>query len=96
MCNFSGPAALPSNIPAALFNQQMCGMQAMLDAMTVADGAEGDNMAGMFWGATSFNGDLSGWNVSNVTNMSDMFSGATSFNGDLSGWNVSNVTDRIQ
>ena len=40
----------------------------------------------------SFNGDISRWNVSNVTKMNCMFDGATSFNCDLSQWDVSNVT----
>ena len=40
----------------------------------------------MFRDATSFNGNLSGWDVSAVTDMDNMFKGATSFNGDLSGW----------
>ena len=35
------------------------------------------NMSFMFWRATSFNQDLSGWNVSRVKNMTDMFKGAT-------------------
>jgi surface protein len=38
-------------------------------------------------------GDISGWDVSNVTNMSRMFHEAYKFNGDLSKWNVSNVTN---
>merc|ERR1711988_1509872 len=42
--------------------------------------------------ASSFNGDLSSWDVSKVTDMSWMFSGASSFNGDLSSWDVSQVT----
>ncbi|WP_127137614.1 BspA family leucine-rich repeat surface protein [Flagellimonas oceanensis] len=42
---------------------------------------------------SSFNGDISGWDVSNVTNMREMFRDATSFNGDISGWDVSKVTD---
>ena len=46
---------------------------------------------GMFWGATSFNQDISGWDVSNVTDMIGMFNGATSFNQDLSGWCVINI-----
>ena len=50
------------------------------------------NMEDMFYEASSFNGDLSGWNVSSVTRMNYMFSGASSFNGSLSGWNVSSVT----
>ena len=51
--------------------------------------------------ATTFNiGDLSNWNVSNVTNMTSMFSyagySAITWNiGDLSGWSVSNVTSMI-
>ena len=37
-------------------------------------------------------GDISGWDVSNVTDMRDMF-GKSDFNGDLSTWDVSNVTN---
>jgi surface protein len=48
----------------------------------------------MFRGATSFNQNISGWNVSNVTvSMQSIFEGATSFNQNLSAWNVSNVTN---
>ena len=50
------------------------------------------DMSRMFDGASSFNGDLSGWNVSRVTGMSQMFDGASSFNQDISAWNVSAVT----
>ena len=46
----------------------------------------------MFTGATSFNGDLSRWDVGRVTYMNSMFYGATSFNGDLSSWDVGQVT----
>ena len=41
---------------------------------------------------TSFNGDISHWDVSNVTDMEGMFS-KSSFNQDISAWDVSNVTD---
>ncbi|MFA5586842.1 MAG: BspA family leucine-rich repeat surface protein [Saccharofermentanales bacterium] len=51
------------------------------------------NMSGMFGYATSFNQDISGWDVGNVTNMGSMFEGATSFNQDISGWDVGNVTN---
>ena len=40
---------------------------------------------------SEFNGDISGWNVSNVKNMGNMFRYAYSFKGDISKWNVSNV-----
>jgi surface protein len=39
---------------------------------------------------SKFNGDISQWNVSNVTNMSSMFQ-RSNFNGDISKWNVFNV-----
>ena len=45
----------------------------------------------MFQYSSSFNRDLSQWEVSNVTDMSTMFS--SSFNRDLSLWEVSNVID---
>ena len=41
---------------------------------------------------TEFNGDISQWDVSNVTDMSFMFF-CSKFNGDIGQWNVSNVTD---
>ena len=40
---------------------------------------------------SDFNGDISQWNVSNVTDMGLMFYGCLSFNNDISNWNVSNV-----
>ena len=39
-----------------------------------------------------FNGDISEWDVSNVTDMKEMFY-YSKFNGDISKWNVGNVTD---
>ena len=38
-----------------------------------------------------FNGNISKWDVSNVTNMERMFYGCKSFNQDISNWDVSNV-----
>ena len=38
----------------------------------------------------AFNGDISQWDVSNVTNMNELFRNSA-FNGDISKWNTSNV-----
>ena len=50
-------------------------------------------MEKMFFGATSFNGDISGWNTESVDNMEQMFCGALNFNRDISGWKVSKVAE---
>ena len=47
----------------------------------------------MFAGA-EFNGNISDWDVSNVTDMSGMFSNNKVFQGDISKWDISNVTDK--
>ena len=49
------------------------------------------SMRYMFFNVAAFDGDLSGWDVSNVENMVATFYG-TSFDGDISGWDVSSVT----
>ena len=51
------------------------------------------SMRSMFFGASSFNGDISGWNTASVTHMGDMFSGATSFDQNIGNWNTAQVTD---
>ena len=50
----------------------------------------------MFYDADSFNGDLSGWDVSSVTSMISLFFGADSFNGSLSGWDVSSGHQHVR
>ena len=44
---------------------------------------------------SSFNGDISNWDVSNVEDMDRIFAWSkfTAKNGDLSKWDVSNVED---
>lgn len=59
----------------------------------VPDLSGATNLSYMLHYATSFNSDVSGWDVSNITNMNGLFGRTYSFNGDLSTWDVSNVTD---
>ncbi|KUG25951.1 chitinase [hydrocarbon metagenome] len=49
------------------------------------------NLSCAFYYASSFNGNISNWDVSEVTDMSFMFDGASSFNQDIGGWDVSGV-----
>ncbi len=46
----------------------------------------------MFRGASIFNGDISGWNVSSVTTMDNMFLNTNLFNQNIGSWDVGNVT----
>ena len=49
-------------------------------------------MNGMFYDS-SFNNDISDWDVSGVTKMRVMFLSNHVFNQNISSWNVTNVTD---
>jgi len=52
-----------------------------------------DTFKQMFNDATSFNQDISQWDVSNATTFGYMFAEATSFNQDISKWDVSKAND---
>jgi surface protein len=64
-----------------------------LTATDVPDLSGVTSMNTMFRGASSFNQDISNWEVSSVDDMNAMFAFATSFNQDLSDWDVSSVLD---
>ena len=49
----------------------------------------------MFYEASSFNSDISNWEVGRVTNMFQMFFDASSFNSDILNWDVSSVTTMV-
>ncbi len=52
-----------------------------------------EDMSFAFAGISTFNFDLTDWNVSNVRNMKSLFERADSFNQDIGNWDVSKVTD---
>mmetsp|Transcript_7287 Transcript_7287/g.11139 ORF Transcript_7287/g.11139 Transcript_7287/m.11139 type:complete len:152 (-) Transcript_7287:152-607(-) len=49
-------------------------------------------MSELFRNLITFDDDISGWNVGQVTDMSRMFADAGMFKRDLSSWNMSSVT----
>lgn len=51
------------------------------------------DMSNLFLGQTSFNRDISSWNVQYITDMSTMFREASAFNQPLARWNTSSVTN---
>ena len=50
----------------------------------------------MFYGAATFNQDISSWDTATAINMEGMFYQAAAFNHDISDWDVDKVTNMIQ
>ena len=48
-------------------------------------------LEGMFYKKTTFNEDISKWDVSNVLEMTSIFNNAFAFNADISEWKVNKV-----
>ena len=48
-------------------------------------------MKNLFYKKTTFNGNISKWNTSNVINMISMFANAKHFNQPIENWDVSNI-----
>ncbi|TQO37205.1 gliding motility-associated-like protein [Arenibacter algicola] len=69
-----------------------CSNLTSVNATDIPDFSLVSNMNSMFDGATSFNGVIGNWDVSNVTTMNQMFYRASAFNQDIGDWNVGNVT----
>lgn len=63
------------------------------DVSKVVTTAAVGSMRQLFQTQSSFNSDISSWDVSNVTDMRQLFQSQSSFNADISSWDVSNVTD---
>jgi hypothetical protein len=53
------------------------------------------NMSLMFFQASSFNGNVTNWDVSNINTMRAMFRDCFVLNPNTSNWDVSNVTDML-
>ena len=76
-------------------------LKKLLKRMIEVRGDEGDfndidtseitSMLMLFFGNTTFNGDISGWKFPKVSTTSLMFCGATSFNQDISKWEFPEV-----
>ena len=59
--------------------------------LTDVNAAVPRSMFSMFEGCTNFNGDISEWDVSNVTNMSGIFTGCIHFRRDVSNWVMTSI-----
>ncbi|MCT4586861.1 MAG: BspA family leucine-rich repeat surface protein [Carboxylicivirga sp.] len=64
-----------------------------LNATGAPDLSVVSDMSYMFYDCTVFNGEISHWNVSNITLFYATFGKAAAFNQDLSSWNVESAED---
>ncbi len=89
---FTSRAALKTAVSACIKKYPVgCCLQQQRVPIGQWDVSAVTDMSRMFYGAASFNQDLSAWNVAAVTNMSYMLYGAAAFNQSLSVWDVAAV-----
>lgn len=62
-------------------------------ATDLPDWSQVEDASRLFRYATSFNEDISEWDMSNILNMEEMFFGAANFNGAIGSWDVSGATN---
>ena len=87
--SFNGVSYLVVADKAALITAYNTGR----DMATVVITRVTNNLTELFAAATSFNDNISSWDMSNVTNTDRMFQGVSSFNQDIGFWNTSNFYD---
>jgi surface protein len=87
--SFNGVSYLVVADKAALITAYNTGR----DMATVVITRVTNNLTELFAAATSFNDNISSWDMSNVTNTDRMFQGASSFNQNIGFWNTSNFYD---
>jgi len=76
------------------FESAFAGCKNLIGTHTdVPDLSNATSLGSMFFGAASYNGDLSAMQTSTITDMGDMFRDATAFNQDIGSWNTSSVTN---
>ncbi len=87
----SNDPALKLLFPPPLVREQLRDMIRNGEDVTQINTSQITNMRNMI--TSSFNQDISNWDVSNVNDMSSMFFDAISFNQDIGNWDVSNVNN---
>ena len=78
---------MPPFTPAG-FNELKAGINYWLDNSNPKPAGYTSDIRYLFSQKSTFNGDISRWDVSKVTNFHGCFEGATSFNRNLNNWKI--------
>ena len=86
-----------TNFPTATANR-MSGFTGLVNdsATDYPTGSSRTDWNSFYSGCTSFNGDISNWDVSTVQNLSSFFQNAPAFNQNIGGWTTSALTNIAQ